>query len=309
LQTLLLAIQYNYICSKSMGCMISLDPKDLSTGKLHGYLLSAVAPRPIAFASTMDRDGNPNLSPFSFFNVFSANPPVLIFSPARRVRDNTTKHTLDNVEVLNEVVINVVNYDIVHQMSLSSTEYPEGVNEFEKAGLTMLPSDKVKPFRVAESPVQFECKVNDIIKLGTEGGAGNLVICEVVKLHISEDVLNADKTINQEALDLVARAGGSYYSRAKQGFFEIPKPLRTMGIGVDALPEDIKNSMILTGNDLGMLANVDSLPSKDKVKAFIEDVSERYPEIKSASHREKQKLARNYLSYGDVESAWKLLLS
>jgi len=292
-----------------MGCMISLDPKDLSTGKLHGYLLSAVAPRPIAFASTMDRDGNPNLSPFSFFNVFSANPPVLIFSPARRVRDNTTKHTLDNVEVLNEVVINVVNYDIVHQMSLSSTEYPEGVNEFEKAGLTMLPSDKVKPFRVAESPVQFECKVNDIIKLGTEGGAGNLVICEVVKLHISEDVLNADKTINQEALDLVARAGGSYYSRAKQGFFEIPKPLRTMGIGVDALPEDIKNSMILTGNDLGMLANVDSLPSKDKVKAFIEDVSERYPEIKSASHREKQKLARNYLSYGDVESAWKLLLS
>ena len=292
-----------------MGCMISLDPKDLSTGKLHGYLLSAVAPRPIAFASTMDRDGNPNLSPFSFFNVFSANPPVLIFSPARRVRDNTTKHTLENVEVLNEVVINVVNYDIVHQMSLSSTEYPEGVNEFEKAGLTMLPSDKVKPFRVAESPVQFECKVNDIIKLGSEGGAGNLVICEVVKLHISEDVLNADKTINQEALDLVARAGGSYYSRAKQGFFEIPKPLRTMGIGVDALPDDIKNSMILTGNDLGMLANVDSLPSKDEVKAFIEDVSERYPEIKTASHREKQKLARNYLSYGDVESAWKLLLS
>lgn len=292
-----------------MGCMISLDPKDLSTGKLHGYLLSAVAPRPIAFASTMDQDGNPNLSPFSFFNVFSANPPVLIFSPARRVRDNTTKHTLENVEVLNEVVINVVNYDIVHQMSLSSTEYPEGVNEFEKAGLTMLPSDKVKPFRVAESPVQFECKVNDIIKLGTEGGAGNLVICEVVKLHISEDVLNADKTINQEALDLVARAGGSYYSRAKQGFFEIPKPLRTMGIGVDALPEDIKNSMILTGNDLGMLANVDSLPAKDEVKAFIEDLSERYPEIKSASHREKQKLARNYLSYGDVESAWKLLLS
>jgi flavin reductase (DIM6/NTAB) family NADH-FMN oxidoreductase RutF len=289
--------------------MISLDPKDLSTGKLHGYLLSAVAPRPIAFASTMDQDGNPNLSPFSFFNVFSANPPVLIFSPARRVRDNTTKHTLENVEVLNEVVINVVNYDIVHQMSLSSTEYPEGVNEFEKAGLTMLPSDKVKPFRVAESPVQFECKVNDIIKLGTKGGAGNLVICEVVKLHISEDVLNADKTINQEALDLVARAGGSYYSRAKQGFFEIPKPLRTMGIGVDALPEDIKNSMILTGNDLGMLANVDSLPAKDEVKAFIEDLSERYPEIKSASHREKQKLARNYLSYGDVESAWKLLLS
>ena len=161
--------------------MISFDPKDLSTGRLHGYLLSAIAPRPIAFASTMDNEGRPNLSPFSFFNVFSANPPILIFSPARRVRDNSVKHTLENVQDVKEVVINVVNYDMVHQMSLSSTEYDKGVNEFEKAGLTMLKSDKVKPFRVAESPVQFEWKVNDIIKLGTEGGAGNLVICEVVK--------------------------------------------------------------------------------------------------------------------------------
>lgn len=289
--------------------MISYNPKDLSTGRLHGYLLSAVAPRPIAFASTIDKDGNPNLSPFSFFNVFSANPPILIFSPARRVRDNTTKHTLENVEAVKEVVINVVNYDIVHQMSLSSTEYPEGVNEFEKAGLTMLASDKVKPFRVAESPIQMECKVNDIVKLGTEGGAGNLVICEVVKIHISEEVMNEDNTINQEALDLVARAGGSYYSRAKSGFFEIPKPLQTMGIGVDNLPEYVKNSMILTGNDLGMLANVDMLPTEDEVKQFVNDISERYPDIKTATHREKHKLARNYLSYGDVESAWKLLLS
>lgn len=289
--------------------MVSFSPKDLTTGRLHGYLLSAVAPRPIAFASTIDKDGNPNLSPFSFFNVFSANPPVLIFSPARRVRDNTTKHTLENVEDVSEVVINVVNYDIVHQMSLSSTEYPEGVNEFEKAGLTMLPSEEVKPFRVAESPIQMECKVNEVVKLGTEGGAGNLVICEVVKLHISEEVLNDDDTINQEALDLVARAGGSYYSRAKSGFFEIPKPLKTMGIGVDNLPDHVKNSMILTGNDLGMLANVDVLPSNDDVEQFVNDISERYPEIKSSTHREKHKLARNYLSYGDVESAWKLLLS
>lgn len=289
--------------------MISFHPKDLSTARLHGYLLSAIAPRPIAFASTIDLDGNPNLSPFSFFNVFSANPPVLIFSPARRVRDNTTKHTLENVEAVKEVVINVVNYDIVHQMSLSSTEYPEGVNEFEKSGLTMLASDEVKPFRVAESPVQFECKVNDIIKLGSEGGAGNLVICEVVKLHITDEVMNADSTINQEALDLVARAGGSYYSRAKRGFFEIPKPLRSMGIGVDNLPDDVKNSMILTGNNLGMLANVEALPKEEDVNAFIKQISERYPEIKLASHRKKHKLAQNYLSYGDVESAWKLLLS
>lgn len=289
--------------------MISFNPKDLSTGRLHGYLLSAVAPRPIAFASTIDKDGNPNLSPFSFFNVFSANPPILIFSPARRVRDNTTKHTLENVEAVNEVVINVVNYDIVHQMSLSSTEYPEGVNEFEKAGLTMLPSDEVKPFRVAESPVQMECKVNEIVKLGTQGGAGNLVICEVVKLHISEDVMNDDNTINQEALDVVARAGGSYYSRAKSGFFEIPKPLQTLGIGVDNLPDHVRNSMILTGNNLGMLANVDKLPTKEEVKKFVNDISERYPNLKTATHREKHKLARNYLSYGDVESAWKLLLS
>ena len=289
--------------------MISLHPKDLTTGKLHSYLLSAVAPRPIAFASTIDAEGNPNLSPFSFFNVFSANPPILIFSPARRVRDNTTKHTLNNVETTKEVVINVVNYDLVQQASLSSTEYGEGVNEFDKAGLTMLESDEVKPYRVLESPIQLECKVNDIIKLGNEGGAGNLVICEVVKLHLSKDILNDDETVNQEALDLVARAGGSYYSRAKKGFFEIPKPIQTLGIGVDNMPEDVKNSMILTGNNLGMLGNVEKLPNQEDVDKFINEISERYPNIKDASHREKHKLAKNYLSFGDVESAWKLLLS
>jgi len=230
--------------------MTSFEPKELATAKLHGYLLSAVAPRPIAFASTIDEKGRPNLSPFSFFNVFSANPPIMIFSPARRVRDNTTKHTLENAEITKEVVINVVNYNIVQQMSLSSTEYAEGVNEFEKAGLTMLKSDIVKPFRVAESPVQFECKVNDIIKLGTEGGAGNLIICQVVKLHINNAVLNESGSIDQEKLDLVSRAGGSFYNRAKNGFFEIPKPLSTIGIGVDALPDNVKHSKILTGNDV-----------------------------------------------------------
>ncbi|WP_372938203.1 flavin reductase family protein [Seonamhaeicola sp.] len=289
--------------------MASFNPKDLSTKKLHSYLLSAVAPRPIAFASTVDEKGVPNLSPFSFFNVFSANPPILVFSPARRVRDNTTKHTLCNVEKTKEVVINVVNFDLVHQASLSSTEYPEGVNEFEKSGLTMLKSDLVKPFRVAESPIQFECKINEIVALGNEGGAGNLVICEVLKMHIDDEVLNEDETINQKKLDLVARAGGSLYSRANKGFFEIPKPLATLGIGVDSFPEHVKNSMILTGNNLGMLGNVEALPSKQDVETFIEDLGARYPKIKEASHREKHKLAQKYLSYGDVQSAWKILLS
>ncbi|GAB1858256.1 flavin reductase family protein [Flavobacteriaceae bacterium MHTCC 0001] len=289
--------------------MASFDPKQLSTQKLHGYLLSAVAPRPIAFASTIDVEGTPNLSPFSFFNVFSANPPIMIFSPARRIRGNSTKHTLHNVDLTKEVVINMVNYDMVHQMSLASAEYGEGVNEFEKAGLTMLKSDEVKPFRVAESPIQFECKVNDIVALGKEGGAGNLVICEVVKFHIDDEFLMLDESIDQKKLDLVARAGGSFYSRAKKGFFEIPKPISTLGIGVDSFPDHVKNSMILTGNNLGMLGNVERLPSKKEASAFVEDLATRYPKIKEANHREKHKLARKYLSYGDVKSAWKILLS
>ena len=289
--------------------MASFDPKGISTARLHGYLLSAVAPRPIAFASTIDSEGRPNLSPFSYFNVFSSNPPILVFSPARRVRDNTTKHTLENAKQTKEVVINVVNYDIVQQMSLSSTDYAKGVNEFEKSGLTMLESDLVKPFRVAESPVQFECRVNDIIELGTEGGAGNLIICEVLKFHIDDSVMDDNQIIVQEKLDLVARAGGDYYNRAKRGFFEIPKPLSTLGIGVDAMPSEVKNSMILTGNDLGMLGNVEVLPTKEEVETFLSNVSERYPNIREMSHRQKHKIARNYLSYGDVNSAWKLLLS
>lgn len=290
--------------------MASFVPSDISTGKLHGLMLSAVAPRPIAFASTIDADGNPNLSPYSFFNVFSSNPPIMIFSPARRVRNNTTKHTLHNAQATKEVVINIVNYAIVHQMSLSSTEYPEGVNEFEKAGLTMLQSDKVKPFRVAESPVQFECKVNDIIKLGSEGGAGNLIICEVLKMHVNDEFLNTEGSIDQKKMDLVSRAGGSYYSRARDGFFEIPKPLSTLGIGVDNLPEAIKNSDILTGNDLGMLANVEALPSKEELQKYLHE-SEEFANI---SHVDIlgdsiHKRAKVLLSNGEVNEALKMLMT
>jgi flavin reductase (DIM6/NTAB) family NADH-FMN oxidoreductase RutF len=284
--------------------MISIYPKNISTKKLHSYLLSAVAPRPIAFASTVDTKGNPNLSPFSFFNVFSANPPILIFSPARRVRDNTTKHTLENVLNTKEVVINVVNYAMVHQMSLASTEYAEGVNEFEKAGFTMLKSEEVKPFRVKESPVQFECKVNEVIALGNEGGAGNLVICEVVKLHICEEYLNENEEIDQQKLDLVSRAGGSLYSRAKEGFFEIPKPLSTLGIGVDAIPLEIRNSTVLTGNDLGMLGNVERLPNSKDVNKFAKEHVEFVIENKVKKHT----FAKAFLAKNDVISAWKVLL-
>ena len=284
--------------------MLSIDPKEIPTAKLHGYLLGSVAPRPIAFASTIDADGNPNLSPFSFFNVFSANPPIMIFSPARRVRGNTTKHTLENAMETKEVVINVVNYDIVQQMSLSSTEYPKGTNEFVKAGFTMLPSDKVKPFRVAESPVQFECKVNEIIHLGNEGGAGNLIVCEVVKLHVKEEVLDENGSIDQHKIDLVARAGGSFYSRAKEGFFEIPKPISTLGIGVDSIPEEIRNSSVLTGNNFGMLGNVEQLPNQQDVDNFAKE----NPKFVGLERVKKHTFAKEFLTNNDVESAWKVLL-
>lgn len=284
--------------------MLSIHPKDISTKRLHGYLLGAIAPRPIAFASTIDEEGNPNLSPFSFFNVFGANPPLLIFSPARRVKNNTTKHTLDNALATKEVVINVVNYAIVQQMSLSSSEYPEGVNEFVKAGFTMLPSDEIKPFRVAESPVQFECKVKEVIFTGTKGGAGNLIICEVVKMHISEQVLADDGSIDQHKIDLVARAGGSYYTRARDGFFEIPKPITTLGIGVDLIPAVIRNSTILTGNNLGMLGNIAQLPTQDTVNNF----GKEHPEFIGLETTKKHTFAQEYLKKNDVESAWKVLL-
>ncbi|WP_461533596.1 flavin reductase family protein [Sinomicrobium sp.] len=289
--------------------MYSIAPTDISPAKFHALLLGAVAPRPIAFASTINEKGVPNLSPFSFFNVFGSNPPVLIFSPSRRVRDNTTKHTLENVKRIGEVVINVVNYDLVHQASLSSTEYAEGVNEFVKSGLSMLPSDLVRPFRVAESPVQFECRVNDIVALGTGGGAGNLVICEVVKMHISEKVLNDEGYIDQYEIDLVSRAGGSFYSRARSGFFEIPKPLSSLGIGVDKIPDHIRRSEVLTGNDLGMLGNIEALPEEKDILEFVKESVEIRGLLSSDDENRIHERAREFLRAEDVLSAWKLLLA
>jgi flavin reductase (DIM6/NTAB) family NADH-FMN oxidoreductase RutF len=289
--------------------MISIEPKDVSPAKLQGYLQSAVAPRPIAFASTMSKSGKPNLSPFSFFNVFSSNPPILIFSPARRVRDNTIKHTLINANDTREVVINVVNYDIVQQASLSSTEYADGVNEFLKSGLTQIPSDIVKPFRVKESPVQFECKVNEIISLGNEGGAGNLIICEVLKIHIDEKILDENGAIDQYKIDLVSRLGNNWYSRSNQGLFEVPKPLATLGIGVDAIPDYIKQSPVFNGNDLGMLGNIESLPTNQEVSIFVKE-NFAVKGILSADDVLKQhQKAKEYLINNDVIAAWKVLLA
>ena len=272
--------------------MKSLYPQDISPMQLQGILQNAVSPRPIALASTVNKSGDVNLSPFSFYNVFSSNPPILIFSPARRVRDNTTKHTLENVLEVPEVVIGVVNYAMVQQMSLSSTEYAEGVNEFVKSGLTMKKSELVRPPLIAESPVNFECRVVETKPLGTGGGAGNLVICEVLQIHLKEEFLNDDGTLNQIKLDVVARLGGNWYSRnTKENLFEVPKPLVSQGIGYDELPVEVKNSTVFTGNDLGMLSNVESLPGT--VFFADEDV-----------HRKAQKL----LIEQRIEEAWDLLI-
>jgi len=289
--------------------MLSILPQEVSTGKLHGYLLSAISPRPIAFASTVDDLGNVNLSPFSFFNVFSANPPILVFSPARRVRDNTTKHTLENILITKEVVINIVNYDMVQQMSLSSTEYPAGVNEFLKSGLTEVASDIVKPPRVQEAPVQFECKVNDVIALGNQGGAGNLIIAEVVKLHIKETILDADGKIDANKIDAVARMGGNWYNRSREGMFEVIKPIKTRGIGVDALPISIKNSTILTGNELGILGNSERIPTMDEVKEYISLKVEKSFDIQTSTKENIHKQAQDMLQKGTILDAFKLLLA
>jgi flavin reductase (DIM6/NTAB) family NADH-FMN oxidoreductase RutF len=289
--------------------MLSIDPKEITTGKRHQYLLGAIGPRPIAFASTLDENGRPNLSPFSFFNVFSANPPILIFSPARRGRDNTVKHTYLNAKATKEVVINIVDYKIVQQMSLSSTEYPEGVNEFEKAGFTMLESDVVKPFRVAESPAQFECKILEVRELGEEGGAGNLVICEVVKMHFDEAILDDEGFIDQHKIDQVARMGGNWYTRAKMGLFEVPKPLTTLGIGVDQIPKDIRTSDVLTGNDLGRLGNVEELPSQEEIIKFISEDKNASSLVNSGDIKKIHLQAKEYLKKDDPAKAWKILLA
>lgn len=290
------------------------NPDELKVMELQGLMQGAVAPRPICFASTVDINGNVNLSPFSFFNMFSTKPPILIFSPARRGRDNTTKHTLENVLEVPEVCINVVTYSMVQQTSLSSTEYPRGTNEFIKAGLTEEPSLTIKPPRVKESPVQFECVVNQVIPLGTEGGAGNLVICEVKLMHVNVDVLNAVGKIDQQKIDLVSRLGGDWYARAHgEALFEVPKPLTTLGIGVDALPIEIRTSTVLTGNDLGMLGNTENLPDASDIEVFKRMNKELQHIINTLTEdsllKAKHQLAHQYLERKEVESAWKILLS
>ncbi len=292
---------------------MTIDPKQIPISELHSYLLGAVAPRPIAFASTIDKSGDINLSPFSFFNVFSARPPVMIFSPARRGRDNTEKHTYQNVVEHPEVVINVVSYSIAEQMSLSSTEYDKGINEFTKSGLTPVESKRVKPPRVKESPVSFECEVMEVRPLGTHGGAGNLVICEVLLMHINDTVLTNNK-IDQNKIDLVGRMGGNWYARASgKDIFEITKPLVTKGIGVDQIPLHIRNSPVLTGNNLGQLGNVGQMPTDEEVEQFssepeVSSILDSLREDKERLQEELHILASKFLREGNVLDAWKALL-
>ena len=294
--------------------MKHLDPKELSIPELHGYLVGAIGPRPVAFASTIDAEGRPNLSPFSFFNVFGANPPLLIFSPARRGRDNTTKHSYHNVKAVPEVVINVVTYAMVQQTSLASTEYAEGVNEFVKAGFTPIPSDVVRPFRVKESPVQFECRVQQVIETGMGPGAGNLVLCEVVRIHVDEGLLDERGKIDQRRIDLVGRMGGNFYCRAHgDALFELAQPSTQIGVGVDALPPEARNSSILTGNDLGQLGTLLQVPDETLVNEYklteLSDIfialKDRPTELEDSLHRRAQDLLRA----GHLEEAWKTLLA
>jgi flavin reductase (DIM6/NTAB) family NADH-FMN oxidoreductase RutF len=291
--------------------VMKIVPGEIKTGLLHSYLLGAIAPRPICFASTIDKEGNANLSPFSFFNVFGSKPPILVFSPARRVRDNTTKHTLQNIQETKEVVINVVSYNIVQQMNLASCEYPKGVNEFEKAGFTQIASDMVKAYRVKESPAQLECKVIDVIETGHEGGAGNLIICEVLCMHVNDEVLDEDGKINPHKIDLVARMGGDYYCRASgSAVFEVPKPNIELGVGIDALPASVRNSKVLTGNNLGMLGNSTSIPVvsevlyDDRLTQIMREYDDNEARI-NALHL----YAKELLDSGNVEKAWQVILA
>lgn len=273
-----------------------INPSEIKTAQLHAYLLGSISPRPICFASTIDSEGHPNLSPFSFFNVFGSKPPILIFSPARRVRDNTIKHTLENVIETKEVVINVVNYAMVQQMSLSSCEFPKGINEFEKAGFTSLPSKIVKPLRVKESPVNIECKVLEVKETGNEGGAGNLIICEVLLMHIDENILNESRQIDPHKIDLVARMGADYYCRASgNAVFEVAKPNLSLGMGFDNLPTHIRYSKTLTGNHLGQLANCTQIPEID-------------PTFQINENKSLEEIAITYIDKGDLQSAWQVLL-
>ncbi|RZK49373.1 MAG: flavin reductase family protein [Pedobacter sp.] len=293
--------------------MLSLDAKSLSPVQLQQYLQYAIAPRPICFASTINAKGEVNLSPFSFFNLMGSNPPTCVFSPARRVRDNTTKHSLENVMEVPECVINIVNYDMVQQMSLASTEYGSGVNEFIKAGFTAIDSTQVKPPRVAEAPVQLECIVKQVIPLGDQHGAGNLIVAEIVKIHIHEHILDGNGLIDQAKIDLVARLGGDWYCRITEAnLFKVAKPLTTLGIGVDALPEAVRLSTILSGNDLGQLGNLETLPDSLSIEAMRRDadVSEIL-KAEGLDETEKvqklQLLAKSIIAKGDIEKALKIL--
>ena len=286
-----------------------VDPATTPTKDLHQFLLGAVAPRPIAFASTIDQDGNPNIAPYSFFNAFSSNPPILIFSSNRRVADNTTKDTLHNIEQTGEVVINVVNYAIVRQMAVTSISFPPGTDEFEKSGLTPLPSDLVKPFRVKESPVQMECKVQEIIKLGDEGGAGNLIICNVLRMHIDENILDGNR-INPHKIDLMGRMGRAFYTRASgTAIHTIVQPVMKVSIGYDQLPRSIRYSYILTGNNLGQLAGLHALPDDAAVEALKKEPAVigilKMEDAKSKLHRYAKELLDDE---DDREKAMQLLL-
>ena len=294
--------------------MIKIDPKSTTVPAVHKTLLGAIGPRPIAFASTVDAKGNPNLSPFSFFNAFGVNPTTLILSPSRKGRDNTTKHTYDNLKEVPEVVINAVNYNMVEQMSLSSTEYAKGVNEFVKAGFTPIPSERIKPARVKESPVQFECKVRDIIETGDQGGAGNLVICEILLIHVDEAVLDANGNIDPHKIDLVGRLGGDFYCRASgDAVFMVEKPLQKLGIGIDQLPDYIKLSDYLSGNDLGKFGNIETLPLPEEINGY--KASDSFQKLKimlAKASDEKQAVyyyAKNLLEQSKVQEALKILMS
>lgn len=282
--------------------MITINPKDLTVPRLQAYLQSAVSPRPIAFVSSIDKAGNVNLSPFSFFNMFSMNPPILVFSPSRRVRDNSEKHTLENIREVDEVVINIVNYSMVQQTSLASCDFPKGVNEFVKSGLTPEASQIVKPPRVQESPVSFECKVKQVIALGDQGGAGNLVLCEILLMHIKEEITDQNGIIDPQKIDAVARMGQNYYCRAHgDNIFIVPKPNEKIGIGYDKLPDSIRNSKILTGNDLGMLANVEQIPERGQLSSEEKEIV-----LKGVKAVHMQ--AHQYLIAGSMEDAWRILL-
>lgn len=294
--------------------MLTFNPKELPVQKVHQLLLGAIGPRPIAFASTVDVNGVNNLSPFSFFNVFSANPPILIFSPARNGRTNTTKDTYNNVKVVPEVVINVVTYEMVQQTSLSSSPYSSETDEFVKSGFTPVDSVLIRPKRVGESPVQFECKVLEVRELGDQGGAGNLVICEVVKIHVKEEVMNAEGLIDQFKISLVSRMGGNWYCHANEAsMFEVKKPLTTIGIGFDQLPQDILKSEILSGNDLGILASIEQIPDETDVNEYrLIELSEIFISLENDAQALEKALhqhAKELLKQNKVLEAWKTLLA